>query len=300
MAPKARSRSSCRRCAFFEVHGHWAVPPGFAILTARSSKTKKTERATPGKEADASDLRHLRLDALLSRFFKAARSDPEAFAAAIKELERIGFPAQHLLDHSDEGKELSLLRWNEVTMRALETYKELHGDVWVPSAFVVPSGDEWPRALWGLRLGKTVRNLRATRRTLQAYKLEALDRIGFVLDTKRVRWDEFVMPALRRFMELHGHCRVPREFVVPAPDSQRQEGEWPASLAGYRLGNRVNGLRNGQWHADVRAEEFRELGFVWSVDNDRWNNAILPAFQHFYLLYGHSYIPCKFVVPHVD
>ena len=39
-------------------------------------------------------------------------------------------------------------------------YKELHGDLEVPKAFVVPSEAPWPAEAWGLKLGERVLNIR--------------------------------------------------------------------------------------------------------------------------------------------
>ena len=52
-------------------------------------------------------------------------------------------------------------RRGEEAKSALTTYKEVHGNMQVPVAFVVPSSGPWAEETWGMRLGKTVSNIRA-------------------------------------------------------------------------------------------------------------------------------------------
>jgi hypothetical protein len=42
----------------------------------------------------------------------------------------------------------------------LETYKEIYGDLQVPSPFVVPEDRKWHKELWGMKLGSIVDSIR--------------------------------------------------------------------------------------------------------------------------------------------
>ena len=50
-------------------------------------------------------------------------------------------------------------RWEEVHA-ALRAYNEVHGDLQVPTAFVVPSEALWPEEAWGMKLGYRVKHIR--------------------------------------------------------------------------------------------------------------------------------------------
>ena len=43
---------------------------------------------------------------------------------------------------------------------ALRAYQEVHGDLQVPFAFVVPSEAPWPEEAWGMKLGRRVDGIR--------------------------------------------------------------------------------------------------------------------------------------------
>ena len=50
-------------------------------------------------------------------------------------------------------------RWEEARV-ALLAYKEVHGDLEVTRAFVVPSEAPWPEEAWGMKLGRRVSMIR--------------------------------------------------------------------------------------------------------------------------------------------
>ncbi|WP_440581850.1 helicase associated domain-containing protein [Streptomyces flavofungini] len=79
----------------------------------------------------------------------------------------------------------------------------------------------------------------------------------------------------------HGDLRVPFTFRVPAADEQEAEGEgWPASLAGFPL---------GQWTADARrfyarggmdedrVAQLEKLGMIWSHYDVAWEEGLAAA-----------------------
>ena len=45
-------------------------------------------------------------------------------------------------------------------LAALTTYKEIYGDLLIPSVFVVPHQEPWPEGCYGLRLGGRVGSIR--------------------------------------------------------------------------------------------------------------------------------------------
>jgi hypothetical protein len=80
------------------------------------------------------------------------RHNRGAYAEHREELEAMGF---------DFRPRCKPLKWKEVKL-VLETYKQLHGDLLVPYAFVVPMNDSvWPEELWGRKLGWTIKGIRS-------------------------------------------------------------------------------------------------------------------------------------------
>ena len=146
-------------------------------------------------------------------------------------------------------------------------YKEVHGDMRVPCAFVVPSSVPWAEETWGMRLGNAVSNIRADGLYLKgdgAAKRRAwLDEMGFVWDEYERRWED-ARSALTTYKEVHGDLEVTRDFVVPS------SAPWAEETWGMRLGSAVRDIRikgiylNGEDAAERRAW-LDEMGFVWRV-----------------------------------
>lgn len=201
-------------------------------------------------------------------------------------------------------------RWHERFLPALRHFAAIHGHCRVPHSFVVPSratgdGDEtherlalWPEHLRGYRLGQHVSDVRngkyRTHVDANSHELEAL---GFAWNAYDDKWDHAILPALELFARKRGDAVVPSDFVVPR---HGQDG-WPASLGGLKLGQVVARIRSGHFASQAQrsAAALDAIGFSFDVLDDRWKTLVLPALQHFYLLYGHTYIPRDFVVPFV-
>jgi hypothetical protein len=71
-------------------------------------------------------------------------------------------------------------RWEEVHA-ALLAYKEVHGDLEVPQAFVVPSEAPWPEEVWGMKLGSRVSDIRSKEIYVKDHpeRFAELDALGF-------------------------------------------------------------------------------------------------------------------------
>jgi hypothetical protein len=74
-------------------------------------------------------------------------------------------------------------RWEEVHA-ALLAYQEVHGDLEVPQAFVVPSEAPWPEEAWGVPLGSRVHTIRSQEIFVKHHpeRRAELDALGFVWD----------------------------------------------------------------------------------------------------------------------
>ncbi|MFJ3161404.1 DEAD/DEAH box helicase [Streptomyces kanasensis] len=101
-----------------------------------------------------------------------------------------------------------------------------------------------------------------------------------VLDPEHEHWRRGVEAAVIYARE-HGDLRVPFTFRVPSANDQEAEGAvWPASLAGFPL---------GQWTADARRfyargrldgeriAQLEKLGMIWSHFDVAWEEGLAAA-----------------------
>ena len=106
-----------------------------------------------------------------------------------RRVNRIRSEEQHVKHHPERRAELDALgfvwddlerRWEEVHA-ALLAYQELHGDLQVPDAFVVPSEAPWPEEAWGMKLGGRVTQIRHSESYVKDHpeRRAELDALGF-------------------------------------------------------------------------------------------------------------------------
>ncbi|EQC26989.1 hypothetical protein SDRG_15203 [Saprolegnia diclina VS20] len=194
-------------------------------------------------------------------------------------------------------------------LEALCLYREEHGDLAVPTTYVVP--DSYPRHLQRFPLGRAVNTLRCqsyvyTPKVVQ--QRSDLDALGFLwrlrCDTtfcvvhrpgKRapmsqlVAWSEQI-EALLVFQRLHGHVNVPDGFIVP-PEAD----VWPLPMHYVALDLALASLRAHVYELpEADADRLREAGFF----------ADLPDFCSFIELlaiyraeFGSCAVRIDFVVP---
>jgi hypothetical protein len=184
-------------------------------------------------------------------------------------------------------------RW-EVVRAALLVYKEMHGNLEVPTAFVVPSEAPWPEEAWRVPLGSRVHVIRSKEIYVKDHpeRRAELDALGFVWDDLERRWEE-VHAALLAYKEVHGNLEVLQPFVVPS------EAPWPEEAWGMMLGKRVSNIRASEQHVKYHPErraELDALGFVWNDYQQRWEEvrAALLAYKE---VHGDLEVPQAFVVP---
>ncbi|KDO17710.1 hypothetical protein SPRG_16492, partial [Saprolegnia parasitica CBS 223.65] len=121
-----------------------------------------------------------------------------------------------------------------------------------------------------------------------------------------------LLQAWTVYRYLHGHCRVPTSYVVPASEL------WPAPLHGMALGKFTAAARtNATMYAPDRFAQLDAIGYEWSppprcvhrsivcVNGARYVRRVplsalvhaLVAFRH---RHGHLNVPDAFVVPESD
>jgi len=199
--------------------------------------------------------------------------------------------------------------WNLV-LEALVTYSSFHNDVMVPIGFVVPHDTAWPKATWGINLGRAVYQIRARndfiRGSSASSRRAQLDRLGFVWDVSEYRFQKFYK-ALRHFSnlerikapgisDLYKALRVPSTFVVPSGSS-----DWPEYLWDYPLGAKCQAVRSKELYIKNNPERqaaLMELGFQRSGNATLgWLEVVHAAAIYSKMHNRHLDVPLKFVVP---
>jgi hypothetical protein len=207
--------------------------------------------------------------------------------------------------HVDKRKDLESIGFNyesqsrshgyELVKVALQTFKDLNGDMLVPKKFVVPINDiTWPEETWGMKLGNVVNNIRGGNSHVK--KREDLESIGFNFNPQKLIYGyEAIKVALMKYKELEGDMLVPQKFVVPEDDIT-----WPEETWGMKLGIVVRNIRRGNSHVKKRID-LENIGFNYdSQSRYHGYELVKVALQTYKDLNGDMLVPNKFVVPEDD
>jgi len=194
---------------------------------------------------------------------------------------------------------------------ALRQYKTVFGDIRVPSKFVVPDTNDWPRVTRGLKLGVRVAAIRSAGRYVKDHpeRKAELEALGFEWrlreqnikeGEKGTEQFEQIMEALHIYKsQVDADLHVPVTFVVPS------EANWPHHLQGFPLGRWVNSIRDKDSIVagfPEREERLSEIGFVWegtgrTLYSKKRFDTVYSALVTYKNLYGNLLVPQIFVVP---
>jgi hypothetical protein len=175
--------------------------------------------------------------------------------------------------------------------RALQKYKEIYGDLLVPSAFSITVGSpDWPQETWGLKLGRVVSNIRSGR-SYSAMRSELLS-IGFEFKTSPRREFRNMKIGLLRYKELYGDMLVPTAYCVPYDDER-----WPQLTWGLKLGRAVSLIRGGRIYASLH-DELLAMGFDFKSQKKEYGaTCVLLALARYKQLHGDLSVPHTYSVP---
>jgi hypothetical protein len=155
----------------------------------------------------------------------------------VEELEKLGFKADisTLIDDWD------------LIFQSMKLYRELYGDLRIPSKYVIPDEEPWPRLCRNLKLGVRIAAMRSAGRYVKDHpeRKALLDSLGFEWRIRDNTYrqqvvEEFfdqIYEALVIYKNIHGDLDIPAAYVVP------EEKEWPKTLWGIALGNQAISLR---------------------------------------------------------
>ena len=211
-------------------------------------------------------------DLLLPRSFRVPSRPPYPAALAGVDLDRavydLSFYRTFLAGRPERQSVLRELGfcWGRLqpefnlVIEALITYRELNGDLLVPSTYIVPNDEKWPDSTRGMPLGRRVRQIRRRNDYLgnDPARWRSLDELGFCWEPKRTK-RSVVARAFRRYEELKVNpeaplsdyeeiltnedldwnaAKVPRNFVIGEDDTR-----YPRECRGLQLGARVAAYR---------------------------------------------------------
>ncbi|MFF9206345.1 Helicase associated domain protein [Streptomyces sp. NPDC014986] len=101
-----------------------------------------------------------------------------------------------------------------------------------------------------------------------------------VLNPEHEHWRRGVEAAVI-YARVHGDLKVPFTFRVPVVGDQEAEGEgWPASLAGFPLGQWIADARRFYARGDMdedRVAQLEKLGMIWSHFDVAWEEGLSAA-----------------------
>lgn len=198
--------------------------------------------------------------------------------------------------------------------QALKVFKEVYGNLRVPSKFVVPDTAPWTRLSRNLKLGVRVAAIRSAGRYVKdhPYRKAELDELGFEwrlrdhTHKQQVGEELFdqVLNALKVYKEIvNEDLNVPLDFKVPD-----NHADWPVDIWGLKLGDMVQLIRNKDklvyGHSD-RETKLNDIGFPWE-ENKRTVFAkkrfelVFDALVIFKQLFGNLFVPQAFIIPQED
>lgn len=171
-----------------------------------------------------------------------------------RRLEKLQTSQDFMQKHPEKVKALAAIGWNphtmnlveewDVLLECLKIYKAQYGDLRVPSKFVIPHEDPWPRTARGMKFGVRVAAIRSAGRYVKenpARKAE-LDALHFewrLRDTAGGgKADEARFSQLCRALE-HYKGLVEPQFAMNAKYVVPASANWPEELWGLKLGYEV-------------------------------------------------------------
>jgi len=177
---------------------------------------------------------------------------------------------------------------NDYKLDLLKNYKKIHGDLFIPKLYTIPSSDnKWDNEYWGFKLGLYVQLLRKNFKNKKIKPKELLD-IGFIWDVHESRYLQIKL-ALLTYFYLNGDMLVPCNFIVPT------NLYWPKEIHGLKLGNKVHHIRFQNQYKIFR-NDLQSIGFVWNSEIYIYEKTI-RALKVYKKIYGDMNIKKTFIVP---
>jgi len=240
-----------------------------------------------------------------------------------KRLEKLLSSPQFFQNHADKVQELRKAGFEPnvntlfddwaMIITSLRVYKDLYGELRVPSKFVVPDDNAWPRLTRNLKLGVRVAAMRSAGRYVKDHpeRKAELDELGFewrlreVTHKQQVGEEKFeqIFAALVCYKQhVSDELNVPNDYIVPSTLP------WPEETWGLDLGGAVQVIRDKEtftYRHTEREDRLNQIGFPWEEAGKllyakRRFEIIYSALITYKELYGDLFVPQAFVIPSTE
>ena len=206
--------------------------------------------------------------------------DGKLFGDRKAELLEIGFDYVYESDKSSNY---------DRTKAALMRYRQLYGDLDVPSAYVIPEKKEWSPSMWSCHLGQIVDSIRGG--FAHVNQKNELSALGLDYDSQNVYEYDATKKALLKYKALYGNMLIEKDFSVPSGIDT-----WPEEVWGFKLGHCAANIRRG-YTFRTKKEELQRIGFNYSRRGTCTYDQFKSALMHFKCLYGDMNVPKKYILP---
>ena len=195
--------------------------------------------------------------------------------------------------------------WSSL-LEALKTYKEVYGNLRVPSKFVIPNEEPWPRMTRKMRLGIKVSTIRSSGRYIKQYpeRKALLDSWGFewsLRDSNKDKdiFDDILLAMISYKKHVDESITIPSDFKVPS------EEPWPQSTHGLNLGQYAELIQKRDKTLNLNDEKEQKLidiGFALEETprkafSKKRFDIVYAALKCYKELYNDLRVPQVFVVP---
>jgi hypothetical protein len=250
---------------FKEIYGTILVPYSFCV---------------PESETWPEKTRGMKLGVVASTIRRG-----KAYRHIRDELVSIGFNYEFQRRH--HGKKL--------IMTALQRYKELFGDLLVPTLYRIPvdsKTEDWPKETWDMSLGSIVGSIRGGDCHLALR--EELEEMGFDYTSQKVEYgDDAVRLSLNTYKKYYENLHVPQGFTVPCTDM------WPRETWDMKLGLVVKNIRIGRSYTSMR-DELLALGLDYSMHHRYYGkDLVIMALKRYKEIYGDMHVRVGYRIPSI-
>lgn len=165
------------------------------------------------------------------------------------------------------------------TYELLHKHWEEHGDINV--SIDSPEGPRLTK--WVSKQRKLHKQIQRGRQNeLTGDRIEALNKLGFIWDKHDATWMDR-LSEMRKFRELHGHCRVPKE-------SDGKYDKLHAWVRTQRYARKQGDAGARQPMSKKRIKLLADLGFLWDPAEDVWHEHF-EELRDFCSRNGHFMVP---------
>ena len=176
-------------------------------------------------------------------------------------------------------------------------YKNLKGNTYVPTYFVVPSNtDEWPKSLWQMKLGSLVDQIRnggyaSRHEELWSYGFDLFPSAGTIH-----RIHDKVRLALKTYQVIYSTMKIPNGFTIPTNDT-----DWPEEIWGFKLHKAIQQL-SVKDDFDIMKKDLSMIGYeLKQIVIDEHNYDITKiGLLSYKRINGDMFVPYRFIIPYGD